>query len=430
MMQQIMLSFVIASFIATSPYLVFSFSGPLLHYDSRDSSLSNIVDHDFDNIATENKDDWVLRSMNFNCVEPSNPRSLDPNLLAEFLMEIGACSVSITDHDKDTIQEEPIFREIFIKPDKSFLSYNKEMTSEYWKRSNVIGHFPGTIDLRAVAILVQATFELEKLPSYSVDNIPDRDWLIHVQSSWKPILVGGIVLRFPWHSNDDVQNAILNSVNDGGNDNGSHTHHVLQLEGGIAFGTGEHPTTRLCLLWIQKLLSSQSGDDISLFLDYGAGSGVLGMAACTIGKHMGKPIRSVGVEIDADAIIIANKNSEYNSCNMKTYLPRLLGGESAETLSFILKALQRENGISHLPQELSSHVYDACAMNILAGPLILLQETVAEMIRPGGFIGLSGILSHQADQVADAYKKYFDCITIEQEDSGWVLITGVRRRIN
>jgi ribosomal protein L11 methyltransferase len=369
-------------------------------------------------------------------------------------MEIGACSVSITDHDKDTVQEEPIFREPLTSPDQSLLLYNKAITSEYWKRCNVVSHFPGTVDLMAVAILVQATFELDRLPSYSVDNIPDRDWVVHVQSSWKPIVVGQIILRFPWHSNEDVQTAIVDSFNDeetvvdetkthlvlqleGGIafGTGEHpkemvvdetkTHLVLQLEGGIAFGTGEHPTTRLCLLWIERLLSQH---EISLFLDFGAGSGVLGMAACIIGKHRNKPMRSVGIEIDSDAIIIANKNSEYNGCNMNTYLPRLLGNEDDETITFILKALQRNNGVGHLPQELSGQIYDACAMNILAGPLIMLQETVAQMIRPGGRIGLSGVLSHQADQVVQAYRKYFDSVKIEQEDSGWVLITGIRKK--
>jgi ribosomal protein L11 methyltransferase len=106
----------------------------------------------------------------------------------------------------------------------------------------------------------------------------------------------------------------------------------------------------------------------------------------------------------------------------------LLGNEDDETITFILKALQRNNGVGHLPQELSGQIYDACAMNILAGPLIMLQETVAQMIRPGGRIGLSGVLSHQADQVVQAYRKYFDSVKIEQEDSGWVLITGIRKK--
>jgi ribosomal protein L11 methyltransferase len=93
----------------------------------------------------------------------------------------------------------------------------------------------------------------------------------------------------------------------------------------------------------------------------------------------------------------------------------------------VLKALQRNKGVSHLPDELNAPIFDACAMNILAGPLIMLKEIVSKMIRPGGYIGLSGILTHQAELVADAYREYFDSVNIEREDSGWVLITGIRR---
>ncbi|EED95017.1 predicted protein, partial [Thalassiosira pseudonana CCMP1335] len=174
----------------------------------------------------------------------------------------------------------------------------------------------------------------------------------------------------------------------------------IQLEGGIAFGTGEHPTTRLCLDWVRdkvehKLESSETTESLN-FIDYGAGSGVLGISAAAV-----KSATVVGVEIDADAIHIANDNSDKNGRNKGT--------------------------IKYLPEELSGPIYDLCAANILAQPLIGLAPTIASLVKSGGEIGLSGVLSSQATSVVEAYKEFFDDVKVAGEENGWVLIMGQRR---
>jgi ribosomal protein L11 methyltransferase len=119
-----------------------------------------------------------------------------------------------------------------------------------------------------------------------------------------------------------------------------------------------------------------------MFLDYGAGSGVLGMAACLLNDQ----IQSVGIEIDADAIRIADVNAETNKVNMKSYLPRNLGSDD-ESASLIMKAIKRSS-VETQPEDLDGPIFDACAANILAGPLISLAETISKIIRPGGYLGL------------------------------------------
>jgi len=279
---------------------------------------------------------------------------------------------------------------------------------------------------------VRYTFGMATMPRYRVDDVPDRDWVIHVQSSWKPAVVGGFVLRFPWHEDGDVLEAVQKSAalsaaddstdgieNQLSSNVGDYTQ--LQLEGGIAFGTGEHATTQLCLGWIRNILDKY-GEETSLFLDYGAGSGVLGMAACAMSNNR---IQSVGVEIDPDAIRIADYNANVNGLEMKSYLPRSLGDDD-ESASVIMKALHRTT-TDVLPESLDGPRYDACAANILAGPLRSLVKTIAGMVRSGGRIGLSGILSYQADDVVQAYSELFDDVKVEREQAGWVLITGTRK---
>lgn len=161
---------------------------------------------------------------------------------------------------------------------------------------------------------------------------------------------------------------------------------------------------------------------VNNFLDYGAGSGVLGMAACKL-----KPdeLKAVGVEIDSDAIRIADANSEANGVSMKSYLPRNLGNDD-ESASLIMKAMQRST-VDTLPEELDGPYFDACAANILAGPLISLADTIANMLKPGAKLGLSGILEWQGEDVVEAYSKHFDDVKVEKERRGWVLVTGVKK---
>jgi len=344
----------------------------------------------------KNSSPAVLRSMTFKSLDT---KAVEVELMSEFLMEIGAASTSITDHDRGTELERPVFRE-------------PGVTSCLWGRCDLTAHFPSSFDLNEVAESVRETFDLETMWIYGVEDLPDRDWVMHVQSSWKPIIVSRFLLRFPWHTSQDVRDALRGQNRDVID---------LQLEGGIAFGTGEHPTTQLCLQWLQDTITRHS-PTITRFLDYGSGSGILGLAACALSKN----ITAVGVEIDLDAIQIADYNAEINNLPMKSYLPPLLGTDVAST-SIIAKSQLRARSDLVLPQRHIGPFYDACAANILALSLITLADTIAGMLRSGGFLGLSGILHHQSQDVIQAYSSYFDHVHVQNQSGEWVLVTGIRK---
>jgi len=358
----------------------------------------------------ENYDAAALRSMTFRNLE----KAQEPQLLCDFLMEIGACSTSITDSDRDTKQEMPIYLDIDSSDDPwdtaAVICGDHAVGKNVWNKCDVSAHFAASTDLLEVAKLVQDTLSIRT--DYQVDQVPDRDWVIHVQQSWKPILVNNIILRFPWHSDDDVKDIIGDLKID---------FVELQLEGGVAFGTGDHPTTQLCLGWVQGILKSHN---ISKLMDYGSGSGILGMAACAIDSSLD----AVGVDIDIDAVRIANANAVINKSKMKTYLPPLLEIENSECKSVLMKAYQK-GGEQVLPAEFDAPIYDALVANILAAPLVSLAPRIAELIKPGGFLGLSGILVPQAASLMETYSEFFDDIKIESKDSGWALVTGIRNNI-
>jgi ribosomal protein L11 methyltransferase len=427
---------------------------------------------------------WTLQSMVF---KELNLNDIDSDLLSDFLMELGAYSVSITDHDLDSEQESPIFREPstntlltsstnnlndgtplvsaapflpqdFISTSSTSKDPNKNdnNNNKLWNRSDVTAHFPSSTNFPDIADMVRYTFNLSQTPRFQIDDIPDIDWITHVQSSWKPIVISNLfVLRFPWHDEQDLISVLSETASKEENKSNNiilDNYIQLQLEGGIAFGTGEHPTTQLCLEWIHQIFHhlDRQHQDIKnqepiMFLDYGSGSGILGMAACALSSHYNRmntnnnnnrTFQAVGIEIDIDAIQIANYNSHTNNCNMKSYLPSSLGLDD-ESASIIMKALVKRQqqdsspykNVEILPESLScpNLLYDAAVANILAGPLISLSETIAGMIKPGGYLGLSGILSYQGEEVKEAYSKYFDNVTIEKEKGGWLLITGIRK---
>ncbi len=358
-----------------------------------------------------------LRSLKFTQLT----KATNPGLLSDYLMELGASSVSITDHDRDTPSENPIFAEPSEENADIFAAIicgDAAVGKNLWMRCDVTAHFADSFDITGIVDDVRTNLEVAAGVRYEVDDVPDLDWIREVQSSWKPFLVGDFILKFPWHIEKDVQEVLqAESANDG-KDEDFQPHEIL-LQGGIAFGTGEHPTTQLCLNWIKETVQNEEG--IELFLDYGAGSGVLGIAACILDKK----IQSVGVEIDADAVRIADENAESNNADMKSYLPRNIGSDD-ESASLIMKAMQRSSA-DILPENLDDQIYDACAANILAGPLITLAKTIADMVKPGGFIGLSGILEWQSDDVVEAYSEYFDNVQVKETSRGWVLISGQRK---
>ncbi len=464
---------------------------------SKESSEEILDSEDEEEDDDWDADSWALREIKFlqlpaastNAVDDDNydptvDTTMDVRGLSEFLMEIGACSVSITDSDKDTPEEDPVFDE----PGETFCtndvddvladenSYalvldDRAVGRNIWKRCDVSAHFPASLDVSTIIDSLRYTFSLPAAPRYSVDDVPDMDWIKHVQESWTPIITrdSKFVLRFPWHEDDVVmkacqemerekmqaamaaqfdtgvkrEGAVVNFYNEDSDQKQEERAYVqIELEGGIAFGTGEHPTTRLCLDWVrdttEELLKSNA-ENIN-FVDYGAGSGVLGIAAAAVVRDYDQrrrkkeptsslsSIQTVGVEIDADAIRIADDNAKKNGVEMKNYLPDIDSLDD-EALSVVMRAMQRKRnkGIETLPEELNGQVYDLCAANILARPLVGLAPVLASLVKAGGKIGLSGVLSNQAESVVEAYSEFFDDVKVADEENGWVLISGTRK---
>ena len=163
---------------------------------------------------------------------------------------------------------------------------------------------------------------------------------------------------------------------------------IVKLDPGLAFGTGTHATTRLCMKWLDTNL--RGGESV---LDYGCGSGILGIAALKLGAA-----RATGVDIDPLALLAARHNAMQNQVHM----------------AFV--AAERD----------APEPADIVLANILANPLTLLAPLLARLTRRGGHILLSGVLEHQAREVEDAYRAAFDLAPLEHDD-GWVLISGSKR---
>jgi len=164
----------------------------------------------------------------------------------------------------------------------------------------------------------------------------------------------------------------------------------LLLDPGLAFGTGSHPTTQLCLHWLEQNL--QAGNTV---IDYGCGSGILAIAALKLGAaHI------TGIDIDEQAITVSQENAKRNQCN----------------------PAQCVFATSHQP----SKPVDIVIANILANPLMILAPLLASLVKQGGHIALSGILYEQTAEVIDIYQVWFDMKSVRQQED-WVLLVGIKR---
>jgi ribosomal protein L11 methyltransferase len=266
---------------------------------------------------------------------------------------------------------------------------------------------------------------------------PSKDWVVHVQRSWLPISIPRTpwVLRFPWHTDADVAGVVVLDEKEGIDKDEKIQ---LKLQGGVAFGTGEHATTQLCLDWIHSAVQkvvAKTNDTVTV-LDYGCGSGVLGLAACSLSRQ----VIATGIDIDVDACRISNANAVTNNLPMTSFLPPLPTNKESdddESKSLLLKAHQYatqqlsergEKGDDLIWKNESKERFDLCVANILAAPLIALAPTLARMVKPGGLLGMSGILPTQGGEICTAYEAAgFDNCTVDQELNGWILVTAVRR---
>ena len=278
--------------------------------------------------------------------------------LADALMEHGALSAAIEDAYAGTENEQAIFGEPGMPAE------------QIWQQSKVIALL-GEHD-EAAAIVKAAAQEcgLKDL-SYDSETLEDQDWVRLTQSQFDPIQISERLWITPsWH-----KAPAGNAVN-------------LQLDPGLAFGTGSHPTTRLCLKWLDTQL--KGGESV---LDYGCGSGILTIAALKLGAGS-----AVGVDIDEQAIRASNDNAAQNNVQAHFYLP------------------------DGLPQG----QFDVVVANILANPLRMLGEMLAARTKQGGRIVLSGLLAEQSEELGEIYSQWFDIEPAETEE-GWARLSGVKR---
>ncbi len=288
------------------------------------------------------------------------------NAFSDALMNAGALSITVEDADLGTPAEQPLFDE----PGAD--------SNEYaWKRSRIIALLPADAFVKDVLQKATKECELAEVPEFILREVPDEDWVRVTQSQFDPIHIGEKIWIVPsWHDIPD-QSGI-----------------VLELDPGLAFGTGSHATTRLCLEWLEMNVKKDQ-----TILDYGCGSGILAIAAIKLGAT-----QVTGVDIDPQSIITSNENAERNHCAFSCYLPD----------QFTSSEPDRQ--------------YDIVVANILAGPLKTLTKTLTERIRKNGSLVLSGILEEQANDVIEAYAPYIN-LTVWKSHEGWVALSGQLNRL-
>ena len=285
--------------------------------------------------------------------------------LSDALMEAGALSVSVEDADEGTDQENPQFGEPGMVP-----------TEAAWDRSRVVALTDIDADQGAIVAEAAAAINLAPVPAFTVRDVADEDWVRLTQSQFAPIHIGKNIWVVPsWHDAPDPDALIL------------------ELDPGLAFGTGSHPTTRLCMEWLEA--HPAPGTTV---LDYGCGSGILAMVA----KKMGAG-DVAGVDIDPQAIESARENALRNNCEIDFYLPD----------SFAVSDKAHH----------ATGRFDIVVANILSSPLKLMAPMLAGRVAPGGALILSGVLARQAEEVAVAYAPFIK-MGVWAEQDGWVALHG------
>lgn len=277
---------------------------------------------------------------------------------ADALMDAGCLSAAIEDALAGTDAEQPIFGE------------PGEPVEQMWQQSKIIALFEEDCDLALIVAAAATACEIA-LPRYTVERVEEQDWVRLTQSQFEPIRISDRLWITPtWHEAPDEH-----AIN-------------LELDPGLAFGTGSHPTTRLCLQWLDAHVTP----GVSV-LDYGCGSGILAIAAKKLGAgHV------VGVDIDPQAVRASVDNARQN----------------------------RVDAAFCLPDATPAETFDVVVANILANPLRVLGDMLAGHVKPGGRIVLSGILETQADELSAIYAQWFE-MDEPVFDEGWTRLSGRRR---
>lgn len=282
--------------------------------------------------------------------------------LTDALIEAGALSACAEDADMDTPNERPMFGEP-----------GSDASPDGWDTNRVVALMPDGLDPAQVLAQAQQLIDFEISTDWHLRDVPDQDWVKLTQSQFEPIEVGERLVIVPtWHRGQvDVGDRVC-----------------LELDPGLAFGTGSHPTTHLCLAWLQTQMPGSCR-----LLDYGCGSGILAIAAALLGAR-----EVVGVDIDEQAVESTMQNAKANGVAVTAMLP----------------------------DDLEAGVFDVVVANILSNPLKVLAPMLSNRVRPGGQLVLSGVLSRQAQEVAAFYSPWVD-LSVYDELDGWVCLAGQRK---
>jgi len=285
------------------------------------------------------------------------------DLLSDALIGLGALSASIEDANAQTPDEQPIFGEPGDPP------------PGVWHKNVVSALFDDDVIITDIMHSLSQTSGIQDW-TYSTEIVAEQDWVRATQAQFEPIRIRDNLWIVPsWHSapNPDALN--------------------IMLDPGLAFGTGSHPTTHLCLAWLADHVKPQYS-----VLDYGCGSGILAIAAKKLGAA-----KVLGIDIDAQAIQSSNYNAEQNAVAAEFCLPNQCDAK-------------RPAGAQ----------YDLIVANILSSALSVLAPALASACKQNGKIALSGILREQTEQVSNIYMEWFE-MNPPVLMAGWVLLTGVKK---
>jgi ribosomal protein L11 methyltransferase len=276
--------------------------------------------------------------------------------------ELGALSVSVEDADAGTGREQPLFGEP-----------GQPAPGAGWRHSSLSALFDDEPAATAAATLLLAQPWAADLHVQALRPVPEQDWVRLTQAQFAPVAVSpGFWIVPSWHAVPaDAQR-------------------VIRLDPGLAFGTGTHPTTHLCLQWIAAQAAAWA-DARPRVLDYGCGSGILAIAAAL---HGAAEVRAV--DIDPAAVRATRDNARTNGVDLRAG-----------------------------PPESADGVFDVVLANILATPLKLLAPLLAGHVAPGGWLVLAGILERQADELRAAYAPALE-LQVQAARDGWILMTGQR----
>ena len=275
-------------------------------------------------------------------------------LLEELLFLANAQAVTLVDNGDTPILEPPLgSHPVWPQTEVKALFYDERTQSE------ILGD---------IAMYFQRANILIELPN-ELTPLPDQDWLRASLDSFKPIKIGSFWVKPSWN-NDPIPKDLT----------------LLNMDPGLAFGTGMHPTTQLCLEWLSA--NPPTGQTI---MDFGCGSGILGVAAGCLGA-----VQVTGLDIDPQALRATDQNAGLNDLIVETVLPN----------------------------QIPSRRYHVVIANILANPLIELADTLNELTGTGGKIVLAGLLDEQADQVRAAYPVITFDTDISKE--GWTRLSGTK----